>query len=689
MFGKLYDFLVLPQICSEFEDKYLSRMNRVAEVFFLAHLPIFVLIAYLNDTGPGTAFVLTALTLAGPLLAMRSFESKRAISIVMGITAMFMGGLLVHFGQGPVQIEMHFYFFVLLALLAVFANPMVILAAAVTVSLHHAVLWLFLPASVFNYDAPFWVVAVHAAFVVLESAAACFIARSFFDNVIELEKKVSERTIALASRNQDMRMLLDSVEQGFFCVDRLGVISEERSAAVDRLLSEPAQGMTFAELLAEHDSKAADLFDIGLEEVFDGFMPIELTLDQLPSRCRANERTLSIAYNPIHTDDQLTGLAVVVSDISAEVQREELEHQNREMMEMTSRIASDKTGFLEFLRESDGIIDGLKRECRDDLITIKRSVHTLKGNASIFGLNRISLVCQEIEDLIAEEQSVPDDVAWTRLFGCWASTRGNVRRLLGDERVRIMLDDDEYFAVLQDILKKNNNDKLACRVASWRLEPTQNRLERVAKQAKQLSKSLGKGDIDIELVGGHLRTDPNHWSGFWSAFVHVVRNAVDHGLESPEDRRLKDKSEFGTLTVKTELKDDEYAISIVDDGSGIDWDRIREIAQDQELPSSTHDELVDLLFRDGITTKRVASQYSGRGVGMAAIKQACAELGGRVEVSSETDGGSEFRFVFPASAMAPETFEMLSDYGIENVGFAVGDAAGVTETRTNKTTQEA
>ena len=66
---------------------------------------------------------------------------------------------LVHVGQGPVQIEMHFYFFALLAMLAVYGNPLVILVAAVTVALHHLVLWALLPASVFNYDAPIWVVA--------------------------------------------------------------------------------------------------------------------------------------------------------------------------------------------------------------------------------------------------------------------------------------------------------------------------------------------------------------------------------------------------------------------------------------------------------------------------------------------------------------------------------------------------
>jgi signal transduction histidine kinase len=154
------------------------------------------------------AFALTGMVLLGPILAFRFLNSLRTVSVIMGVTAMFMGGLLVHFGQGPVQIEMHFYFFVLLALLAIFANPMVIIAAAATVALHHLALWFFLPASVFNYEAPVWVVAVHALFVILEAVGACFMARGFFDNVVELELHVQERThrlsVAVADLNAEM-----------------------------------------------------------------------------------------------------------------------------------------------------------------------------------------------------------------------------------------------------------------------------------------------------------------------------------------------------------------------------------------------------------------------------------------------------------------------------------------------------
>ena len=96
---------------------------------------------------------------------MAALRDPRTLGLVYGFTSMGLGALLAHLGQGPMQIEMHFHFFAALALLTVWANPLVIWVATLTVALHHALFWLLLPSSVFNYQASFWVVAVHASFV--------------------------------------------------------------------------------------------------------------------------------------------------------------------------------------------------------------------------------------------------------------------------------------------------------------------------------------------------------------------------------------------------------------------------------------------------------------------------------------------------------------------------------------------
>ena len=663
--NRLFNFLVLPNVRSEFEERYLSRMNAIAAWFFLAHLPIFVLIAFLNGTGPGLAFALTTVTLLGPLMAITCLSSKRAISTVMGITAMFMGGLLVHIGQGPIQIEMHFYFFVLLALLAVFANPMVIIAAAMTAALHHALLWLILPASVFNYDAPFWVVAVHAAFVVLESIAACFIARSFFDNVIGLEVIVAQRTAEAEARSREMRRLLDVVQDGFFTINEQGVISEERSSATDSLLGGLKQSETLAEVLREHDPSAADWLELGLEDVFAGVLPLEVTLAQLPARVQIGNRVLSIGYCPVIERNQVIELAVTISDITAEVDREQLEIENREMLAMIERIGNDRDGTIEFLQEGDELIASLRDDSQGDMTVTKRRVHTLKGNCSMFGLQRVSRTCHEIEDYLTDSGEFPQDVVWSKLFEGWSAARAMAHKLVRDDEVGIVLNDTELTSLLMGVLKNESTASLATRVASWRLEPTKIRLDRIAEHARRLAGRMGKGGITIVAEHGDLRTEARHWVSFWSSIIHVVRNAIDHGIESAEERVAAGKAPTGTLTINTAIDGERFIVSIADDGRGIAWESIRDAARCHGLPSESQQDLVNALFKDGVSTAKTVTDTSGRGVGMSAIRQATHKLGGEITIHTQANQGTEFRFEFPITAMAPETNSLLSRYGIK------------------------
>lgn len=667
---KLINFLVLPREVTNFEDKYLERMNKVGLGFFALHIPAFAVIALLNNTGPVMALALTSLVFLGPLLALKVLSSRRMVSVIMGVSAMFMGGLLVYFGQGPVQIEMHFYFFVLLALLAVFANPMVVVAAAVTASAHHSVLWLLLPDSVFNYEAPLWVVAVHAAFVVLESVAACFIARSFFDNVIGLEKKVEERTAALEVRNRDMRMLLGVVDQGFFTIDSQGRMGEERSAMVDRWLESPETGVRFCDCLAKWDKKAADWIDMGVPEVFDGFLPPEVSADQLPKRVGIGEMTLEVEYKPVLGDNGVESVAVILSDITAQIERERLESELREMMAIFERLSTDRSGVLEFFAEADTIVKSLEDPESLDLALAKRMVHTLKGNSSIFGLTSVAEQCHGMEDLIDTEQRMPEAEAWEELQRRWETVRSHIHKLAGerDDSGQLHLVEEDITALLRDILDGAPMDDIARRVASWQLEPTETRLNRIAERTRQLAARLGKDGIDVKVNGGDLRMESEHWAPFWSSFVHVIRNAVDHGLETSEERQEAGKSEHGTLEIGTRADGQSFVIYLKDDGRGINWDRIREKARGANLPSETEADLIEALFTDGVSTAASVSDTSGRGVGMAAVRAAAQEMGGAVAVQTQAGHGTTFEFVFPIENVAKDAVAMLSDRGVAQPG---------------------
>jgi hypothetical protein len=166
----------------------------------------------------------------------------------------------------------------------------------------------------------------------------------------------------------------------------------------------------------------------------------------------------------------------------------------------------------------------------------------------------------------------------------------------------------------------------------------------------QDSRSFAVGNLNIYLaknLDDGIRLDTSQWSRFWSAMVHAVRNAVDHGIEAPELRAVAGKPARPTLSFTASRTPGELVISLSDDGGGINWDRVRERARASGLPADTQSDLERALFADGFSTSTKVSDVSGRGVGMAALRVAVAGLGGKIEIASQPNQGTTLRCRFP------------------------------------------
>lgn len=638
----LKKYLVLPKEVTAFEQGYLTKMNKIALYFFYAHIPVFMLVAWIAGTGPLFALVLTMALLAGPTVCQYALKSERAKSMIYGITAMCMGGLLVHFGQGAVQIEMHFYFFALLAMLCMFANPAVNIAAAVTVALHHLVVWLLHPMSVFNYEASYWVVAVHAGFVVLETVAACFISRRFFDDVIGLEKIVQART-------KEVHLILNNIGQGFMTVDLNGVMSEERSSIVTTWFGESGESHAFFDYIRRTDATAAEWFELGLESLRDGALPIDVSLGQLPKRIVVGVNILELTYNPIYTDSgKLEKLLVIISDITSAIKREQAELQQKQLMQIFEHIMRDKLGFLQFLTEADDMIDAVIMHRYTDLPHLKRIIHTIKGNAGLFGMISVANLCHELESEILSEGKTPGQERLTLLQDEWNRVREGLDSVLGNRTEhRIEINDADYEAVLRALLNREHPDKIAKLVRSWKLEPGRQRLEFIKQQAESLAQRMGKKNIEVSIESNNIRLDSSQWASFWSSFTHVLRNAVDHGIETPEERSQGGKPGPGSIHIETSIEDSEFIIAVEDDGRGIDWKAISQKAMKAHLPHKSEEDLVNAIFQGGISTKNVVTQFSGRGVGLGAVREECIKRGGLIELNSQLGKGTKVLFRFP------------------------------------------
>ena len=646
---KLAKYLALPREMTPFERSYLERLNKVALVFFFLHIPVFMGVAWVAGTGPLTALVLGLFVMAGPTLAYRTVRNPRALSVVYGITAMLMGGLLVHFGQGPVQIEMHFYFFALLAMLCMFANPMVNIAAAVTVALHHLVVWLIVPGSVFNYDAQWLVVLVHALFVVLETIAACYISREFFDNVIGLEKIVTARTEVIQEKQRDMRLILDNVETGLVTIDLQGRVSAECSSVLVSWFGAAAPGATLTQWLGPRDPKFAEWLELGLEGVADGMLPAEISISQLPRILKDGPRTFAASYRLITgAGERPEKILVILTDITERLRAEAAERHQADLLQLFQHIMLDKFGFIEFLAEAEEIVRTLKAGEFQGASHLQRLIHTLKGNSAIFGLRRLSEICHQVESRIAEEDGTPDAAHMSSLFEAWAQIRADLANLMGERRPDfIEIDDRDYEAIIRAVLDGVDSKVVVRMIESWHLEPAGKRLARIEQQIKALAARMGKSDVRVAIEPHGVRFSNERFAPFWAAFIHVLRNAVDHGIEDAELRSRRGKPRQALIKVATTVEADRFIVTVEDDGPGVDWATLRVKAGALGIAPSMLEKRENLVFLPGVSSKASVTELSGRGVGMVAVRDACEALGGKVELTSVEGTGTRVRFVFP------------------------------------------
>lgn len=468
-----------------------------------------------------------------------------------------------------------------------------------------------------------------------------------------LTQLVAERTAELDARNGDMRRVLDNVGQGFLTINTKGEMSRERSRILETWFGKAPESGSFIEYLGRLDPTAAAWFSLGWDAVVEGTLPLEVTLDQLPKRLFLAGRHFQVEYRPIlDANGALERALLVLSDVTAALERERAEADEREVTRLFTRIVADRAGFLEFFSEARALVDAVSSGALDGE-RLKRSLHTLKGNAAIYGIDSVARLCHDLEDTLAETATLSEQAA-SPLCARWNELASKVRVLLGESRDRLEISEDDYQQISKAVGAHAPHAEIQNMIQSWRLEPTESRLRRVAEHAEAFAARLEKAPPSVDIEHNQLRLRAEDWSEFWSASIHVVRNSIDHGLETPEERTQAGKSPEGHLGFRTRLTATHFSVEFSDDGRGIDWARVSEKAKASGLAVATRKDLIEALFADGLSTRDAVTQNSGRGVGLAAVRTACQKLGGAVEVESEAGKGSLFRFVWPAAVLGAQ-----------------------------------
>ncbi|VVP50192.1 chemotaxis protein CheA [Pseudomonas fluorescens] len=204
-------------------------------------------------------------------------------------------------------------------------------------------------------------------------------------------------------------------------------------------------------------------------------------------------------------------------------------------------------------------------------------------------------------------------------------------------------------------------------VMKTRMQPIKKVFGRFPRLVRDLARQLKK-EINLELVGEETDLDKNLVEALADPLVHLVRNAVDHGIESPEEREASGKARGGKVVLAAEQEGDHILLSISDDGKGMDPNVLRAIAvkrgvMDKDAADRLSDtECYNLIFAPGFSTKTEISDVSGRGVGMDVVKTKISQLNGSINIYSTKGQGSKIVIKVPLTlAIMPTLMVMLGN----------------------------
>jgi two-component system chemotaxis sensor kinase CheA len=475
----------------------------------------------------------------------------------------------------------------------------------------------------------------------------------------EMADAVRDREQRLGVRNAELKLILDSVDQGFLTARMDGTLFPERSAIVEKWAGPLPPDASVWSLAGLIEPSAASWMRMAWDQTSSDILPLEVAMDQLPKRLQREGQQFSLAYHPVLVDEQLQRVVIVMTDITAEVERQRVLAEQHEFAALVDQFVRDRRAFRGFWNEASRLVAKILEPEQPAPELLRRYIHTLKGNARFFGLSRVATSCHELESAMSERgEYLLTARERASLHEIWESLRHRIDPLMQGATVFIEVSQDEYRGLLDAVSARKPYPQLEELVRGMRRESVGARLERAKSMLEDTSRKLGKTPPQVEIRHDDLRLPPGPWAPFWSILSHVLNNAVDHGVESDDERRSSGKSVPAKVGLSAQVRDGQVVIEVKDDGRGIDWERVRELAAERGLPSQSQRELEQALFSDGFSLKYQVSETSGRGVGLAAVKNVVMAMGGRIELESTHKVGTTWRFHF--------TLATLSDAGLED-----------------------
>lgn len=483
---------------------------------------------------------------------------------------------------------------------------------------------------------------------------------SLRDLFAEIEKKNVELAAMndnleqlVAMRTATIKMILENVQSGFFLVDQTLTVKEGYTKSCEKLLHQSnLAGQTLSQALKVNQRQAVHL-NACVQQVFDDIFPEEVSLGQIPRRFNVDGSTVSLMGSVVKGAEGRT-IEFILFTLVDVTDLDKTEQENRNNLAMI-RILQNLVSFKDFVGESrDRIQNARSYLGQNDEKTVRRELHTLKGNSAAFGLEEIAHLVHDIEE---KQKIQPDDLQWVQnaLTEFLAKNYEFLKvSYEGNEPLPISIESKDLQDLLLQISQATHLTEALNLVERWTeqvsFEPAGQLLGPINDYVQKAAESLGKS-VQLTIEGAHLKVNPTLVKPVAQNLIHALRNSIDHGLELPEHR--ENKPPQGQLKLKFSELPQEYQIILSDDGKGIDIEKVLNKAiqlghiNPAKVEHFPREKILDLIFLDGLSTAAAITETSGRGVGMSALRQAVISVGGTLKITSQPKIGTTITMSIP------------------------------------------
>jgi signal transduction histidine kinase len=495
------------------------------------------------------------------------------------------------------------------------------------------------------------------------------LARSFdqmTDNVARLNSEIARKNADLQDVNQNLEKIvaertvtintiLDNVKFGFLLLGRDLLLREGFSKSCQDLLGDRLRaGMPFRELFHLQDHRSVALYEAFIEQAFEDFLPEEMTLRQIPSRLRISDRMLHVQVTTVRTGNEVSSLLFTITDATSleKVERENTRHKT------LVRLLREIEAFRNFLDETKARLNLTRKLIRaGEHSKVRAEMHTIKGNAAAFDLMDIASLIHNIEDLPDIGLDSIDLIE--KEFELFLQENYEILQInfSGDSTDNTLVIEQKHLdEIVLRIGESSSSEEMRSQVNDWvadmRYKQARVLIGALPEYGERLASRLEK-TVDIKIEGAETRMDPDVMRPVMHSLIHLVRNAIDHGLESPDERESIQKSPRGSIVITCRAEADSWLITFADDGRGINLSKVIQKAlknghiAENSLQTMSREQKLSLIFLSGMSTSENVTDISGRGVGMHAVQQAVENAGGKLTVSSEEGRGTVIALRIP------------------------------------------